>query len=117
MIAASNDIAQRYGALASTGVLKVPSNASTNTVASDVTFTLDIRHPQDEVVHVVQTECLQSFAAIAAQDGQGATYDWRLDTDSPSIYFDKVCIESIKTAAGHVVGAGKWVEMASGGPR
>lgn len=92
MIAASNDIEQQHNALASTGVLKIPSNASTNTVASDVTFTLDIRHPQDEVVHVVQTECLQFFAAIAAKDGQGVPYDWTLDTDSSAVQFDKGCI-------------------------
>lgn len=114
MIATSNDIAQRYDALASTGVLKVPSNASTNTIASDVIFTLDVRHPQDEVVHAVQEECLQSFSAVAAQDGQGVTYGWTLDTDSPAVQFDQHCIESIKAAADHLAGPDKWMEMTSG---
>lgn len=61
MIAASNDIARKHNALASTGIFKIPSNASTNTVASEVSFTLDIRQPQDGVVHTVQEECLQAF--------------------------------------------------------
>ncbi|KAJ5815163.1 hypothetical protein N7474_006940 [Penicillium riverlandense] len=73
MIAASNDIAKRHGALASTGIIKVPPNASTDllTVASEVTFTLDIGHPQDSVVHAVQGECLRSFAQISSHDGKG----------------------------------------------
>lgn len=74
MIAASNDIAQRHGVLVSMGILKVRSNASTNTGASEVTFTLDIRHPRDEVVRAVQDECLQSFLAIKEQDGQGLSF-------------------------------------------
>lgn len=114
MIAASNDIAKRHDALASTGVLKVPSNASTNTVASEVTFTLDIRHPQDEVVHAVQDECLQSFAEIASQDGKGVSFDWTLNTDSPAVQFDKGCVKSIQAAADNLVGPGQWMEMTSG---
>jgi len=114
MIAASNDIAKRHDALASTGILKIPSNASTNTVASEVTFTVDIRHPQDEVVHAVQDECLKSFAKIASQDGQGVSFDWTLDTDSPAVQFDKGCVQSIQAAAENLVGPGKWIDMTSG---
>ena len=114
MIAASNDIAKRHNALASTGIIKVPSNASTNTVSSKVTFTLDIRHPQDEVVHTVQEECLNSFSSIASQDGQGVTFDWTLDTDSPAVKFDKDCVRSIKTAADNLVGPDRSMAMTSG---
>lgn len=114
MIAASNDIAKRHGALVSTGILKIPSNASTNTVASETTFTLDIRHPRDEVVHAVQDECLQAFSAIKEQDGQGVSFDWTLDTDSPAVQFDTDCIQSVKTAADNIVGADKWMEITSG---
>lgn len=114
MIVVSNDIAKRHNALASTGVFKIPSNASTNTVASEVTFTLDIRHMQDEVVHAVQDECLKSFAEIASQDGQGVTFDWTLDTDSPAVQFDQGCLQSIQTAAENLVGPGKWMDMTSG---
>ena len=114
MIAVSNDIGKRHNALASTGVFKIPSNASTNTVASEVTFTLDIRHPQDEVVHAVQDECLKSFAQIASQDGQGVTFDWTLDTDSPAVQFDKGCVQSIQAAAENLVSPGKWMDMTSG---
>lgn len=113
MIAASHDIAKRHDALASTGIIRVPSNASTNTVSSQVTFTLDIRHPQDNVVHAVQDECLQSFKSIASQDGKGVSFDWVLDTDSPTVKFDDNCVASIQAAADQLVGRDKSMLMIS----
>jgi Acetylornithine deacetylase/Succinyl-diaminopimelate desuccinylase and related deacylases len=114
MIAASNAIAKRHDALASTGIIMVPSNASTNTVATNVTFTLDIRHPQDSIVHIVQEECLKAFEIIASEDGKGVSFDWTLDTDSPAVKFDHGCVASIKAAADHLVGPGKSMLMTSG---
>lgn len=114
MIAASNDIAKRHGALASTGIIKIPSNASTNTVASQVTFTLDIRHPEDSVVEAVQKECLGAFAQIASADGKGVSFNWTLDTDSPAVKFDQDCVASIKAAADNLVGPEKSILMTSG---
>ncbi|KAF7595309.1 hypothetical protein BBP40_006558 [Aspergillus hancockii] len=114
MIASSNEIAKRYGALASTGVLKMPSNASMNTVASQVTFTLDIRHFEDEVVHAVQKDCLVSFADIAKQDGRGVSFDWKLGTDSAAVKFDKDCIDAVRTAADELVGFGQYMDITSG---
>ncbi|KAJ5133796.1 hypothetical protein N7526_005161 [Penicillium atrosanguineum] len=114
MIAASNAIAKQHGALASTGIIKVPSNASTNTVATNVTFTLDIRHPQDSVVHTVQEVCLREFGAIASEDGKGVSFDWTLDTDSPAVKFDQDCVASIKAAADRLVGPEKSMLMTSG---
>uniref|UniRef100_A0A093XH97 Putative hydrolase n=1 Tax=Talaromyces marneffei PM1 TaxID=1077442 RepID=A0A093XH97_TALMA len=104
MIASSNEIAQRYGALASTGIFKIPSNASTNTIASEVTFTLDIRHPDDTVVDTVQAECLESFNKIAAQDGKGVSFAWQIDTDSAAVRFDENLVR-VMTACIPVDGA------------
>ncbi|KAJ5297496.1 hypothetical protein PENANT_c005G00312 [Penicillium antarcticum] len=114
MIAASHDIAKKHNALASTGIIRVPSNASTNTVSSQVTFTLDIRHPQDSVVHAVQDECLKAFDTIASQDGKGVSFDWTLDTDSPAVKFDDNCVASIQAAADQLVGREKSMLMTSG---
>jgi hydantoinase/carbamoylase family amidase len=114
MIAASHDIAKKHDALATTGIIRVPSNASTNTVSSQVTFTLDIRHPQDSVVHAVQGECLRAFDAIASQDGKGVSFDWTLDTDSPAVEFDHNCVASIQAAADQLVGREKSMLMTSG---
>ncbi|KAK1146911.1 hypothetical protein N8T08_002237 [Aspergillus melleus] len=114
MIAASNAVAQKHGALASTGVIKTPANASTNTVASQVDFTLDIRHPEDSVVEAVQRECLEAFDEIATQDGKGVSLDWKLDTDSAAVQFDGDCTQSIQKAADALVGPKKWMDMVSG---
>ncbi|PWY83338.1 amidase [Aspergillus heteromorphus CBS 117.55] len=114
MIVASNAVAKKYSALASTGVMKLPRTSSTNTVASEVTFTLDIRHLQDRVVRAVQDECLETFAAIAREDGRGVSLDWTLDTDSAAVEFDAHCIAAVQDAATHLVGAEQWMKLTSG---
>ncbi|KAJ5523039.1 hypothetical protein N7513_012583 [Penicillium frequentans] len=114
MIAASNEIASRHNALVSTGIFRVPSNASTNTLATNVTFTLDIRHPNDSVVSAVQEDIFEAFATIASQDGKGVSFDWTLDTDSPAVKFDQNCVASVQAAADHLVGPEKSMLMTSG---
>lgn len=114
MIAASNAIAQKHGALASTGVIKIPPSSSTNTVVSQVSFSLDIRHPDDRVVDVVQRECLEAFERIAKEDGKGVSFEWTIDTDSPATRFDKECIASVEHAADGLVGPDGWLHLTSG---
>lgn len=114
MIASSNEIASRLGALASSGVLKIPSSSSINTLASKVVFTLDLRHPQDSVVAELQNKCLDSFREIARQDGQGVDFSWTLDTDSPAVRFDQGCVAAVREAADSLVGSDGWIEMTSG---
>jgi acetylornithine deacetylase/succinyl-diaminopimelate desuccinylase-like protein len=92
----------------------VPSNASTNTLATNATFTLDIRHPNDSVVYAVQDEIFEAFATIASQDGKGVSFDWTLDTDSPAVKFDQNCVASIQASADHLVGPEQSMLMTSG---
>ncbi|KAL7813354.1 hypothetical protein V8C26DRAFT_405677 [Trichoderma gracile] len=114
MIVASNSIAKSLGALASTGVFKIPPSSSTNTIASRVTFTLDIRHPDDKVVDKVQRFCFDAFKDIAKQDGRGVQVDWTLDTDSPATRFDPDCIKMVEKAATDLVGSDGWLHITSG---
>ncbi|KAI1634306.1 hydantoinase/carbamoylase family amidase [Biscogniauxia mediterranea] len=114
MIASSNAIAKKLGALASTGVLKMPPSSSTNTLASQVSFTLDIRHPKDEVVAQLCKECLESFQDIAIEDGKGVELKWTLDTDSPAVQFSKDCIRAVEEAATSTVGAENILPIVSG---
>lgn len=114
MIAASNEIAAGRGALASTGVVTIPPGASTNTLASSVSFTLDIRHPEDGVVSQVLDECLQRFALISKQDGRGVSFTYTLDTDSAAVKFHPDCISAVKKAAGELVGEDGYMEITSG---
>lgn len=114
MIASSHAIAKKLGAIASTGIIKIPANSSTNTIASYTSFTLDIRHPEDAVVAQVQKLCLESFEAIAKQDGKGVKLTWTLDTDSPAVKFDKECIQAVEAAANNIVGPDGWLPITSG---
>ncbi|KAK6213178.1 hydantoinase/carbamoylase family amidase [Colletotrichum tabaci] len=114
MIAASNGIAKELGALASTGVIKIPASSSTNTIVSEVVFTLDIRHPEDAVVDEVQQRCLESFGRIAGEDGRGVEMRCTLDTDSPAVRFDGECIRAVEDAANGLVGPDGWLPLTSG---
>lgn len=114
MIASSNAIAKSHSALASTGVIQVPPSASTNTIASEVVFTLDIRHPDDRIVAEVQEQCLKSFQEIACEDGRGVELGWTLDTDSPATKFDRGCIAAVEKAATRLVGSDGWIHITSG---
>ncbi|SPO07311.1 probable beta-alanine synthase [Cephalotrichum gorgonifer] len=113
MIASSNVIAKQFGGLASTGVLRLPTNSSTNTIASSATFMLDIRHPSDEALADMQGEILSSFEKIAGEDG-GVRLSWRLDTDSPAVKFHPDCIGAVERAADKLVGPGGWLPIVSG---
>ncbi|KAL7916575.1 hypothetical protein GGI35DRAFT_433484 [Trichoderma velutinum] len=114
MIASSNEIARKLNALASTGVLKIPPNSSTNTITSQVTFTLDIRHPNDAVLDELHRLCFESFESIAKKDGRGVQFDWTLDTDSPATKFDPDCIAMVEKAATDLVGPNGWLHITSG---
>lgn len=105
MVASSNAIAKRLGALASAGVIRIPPSSSTNTVASQVVFTLDVRHPRDDVVAHVE-ECLRSFREIAREDGKGVEFGWTVDTDSAAVEFSEDCVRCVRDAADSVVGPG-----------
>lgn len=114
MIAQSNRIAKSHGALASTGVVQIPPGSSTNTLASEMKFTLDIRHHEDDVMNAVVNECLEAFKSIAKEDGRGVKLDWRLETDSPAVKFDPECINAVQTAAEELVGRAGWEAITSG---
>lgn len=114
MISQAHEIAKGYGALASTGIFKIPATSSTNTIAADVSFTLDVRHPDDSVVATVVEEIDAAFAKIAKQDGKGVRYTTTLDTDSPAVLFDKDCIRAVENAATKTVGSDGWCHLTSG---
>ncbi|KAL7955606.1 hypothetical protein V8C34DRAFT_291105 [Trichoderma compactum] len=114
MIASSNEIASKLNGLASTGVIKIPSNSSTNTIASQITFTLDIRHPDDATLDEMQRLIFESFESIAKMDGRGVQFDWTLDTDSPATKFDPDCIKMVAKAATDLLGDPGWQYITSG---
>lgn len=114
MIASAHAIAKAQGALASTGIIKIPKTSSTNTIASEARFTLDIRHPDDAVVASVYKQALASFESITQEDGRGVKYSHTVDTESPAVKFDKECIHAVERAALRTTGEGSYVDITSG---
>lgn len=114
MIASAHAIAKSHGALASTGIVKIPKTSSTNTIAAEAWFSLDIRHPDDAAVASVYEQVLASFDVIAKEDGRGVEYGHAVDTDSPATKFDKDCITAVRRAAKSSVGEDSCLDITSG---
>ncbi|GAB7533870.1 Zn-dependent hydrolase [Burkholderia sp. 3C] len=81
--------------LATIGQTAIP-NASRNTIAGQVGFTVDLRHHDDTEVDAIERDLRTAFERIAAQRGlrvEIATY-WR----SPATPFDAACVALVQQA-------------------
>lgn len=106
MMVRAREIADSKGCLASVGIVEAKPG-SVNTVPGLVSFTLDIRGPETNMVEVVETELRREFDAIAAEEGKGigkpCRVEWTLDFDSPAIKFHDECIDCVQQSAHAVV--------------
>ncbi|KAF2708275.1 N-carbamoyl-L-amino acid hydrolase [Pleomassaria siparia CBS 279.74] len=114
MILHSHRLATANSALASTGILNLKPG-STNTVPGDVTFSLDIRAPQDSTVEKMKKLVVADFPKIAAGEdvlgsndactfGLPCSVSITEDFDSPATTFHPDCIDSVSKAANSVLG-------------
>jgi hydantoinase/carbamoylase family amidase len=124
MILHSHRLATANSALASTGILNLKP-CSTNTVPGDVSFSLDIRSPNDETVAKMKELVLRDFPKIAAgEDVEGSnhgctgglplTVEIIEDFDSPATKFHADCITSVSQSARSILGPNQSMEMTSG---
>lgn len=106
MMVRAREIAASHGCLASVGIVEAKPG-SVNTVPGLVSFSLDIRGPETELVATVEAELRKEFDAIAAEEGKGigkpCRVEWSLDFDSPAIKFHDDCIECVQQSAEAVV--------------
>jgi acetylornithine deacetylase/succinyl-diaminopimelate desuccinylase-like protein len=78
---------------------------SINTFAGSVTFTLDIRHPNDDALEKMESACRSDFDKIAKEESeQGCTLDWKLLTPSPAVKFHPDCIGAVEASTIEVCG-------------
>ena len=121
LIVAANAIAHKFKGLATTGIFTtVPGTV--NTMAHTVSFTLDIRHTQDEVLSKMAQACEAEFQRICHEDSEkGCEVDWELLVDSPAVVFHQDCIDAVEQSAEEVCStlAGSeqrklWRDMISG---
>jgi N-carbamoyl-L-amino-acid hydrolase len=98
MIGAVRDVAIAHApdAVGTVGLLESRPN-SRNVVPGEVFFTIDLRHPDDAVVHAMETALETALRAIAAE--AGAAIDFARIWDSPAVHFDPGCIEAVRHAA------------------
>ncbi|MDE1179021.1 Zn-dependent hydrolase [Paraburkholderia sp.] len=71
-------------------------NASRNTIAADLTFTVDLRHPDDAQIASMHALLCERFEAIAAK--RGLSVEISPHWISPSTPFDPACITAVAEA-------------------
>ena len=103
LIVESNRIAKEAGGLSTTGIL-TGQPGSINTMAHTVTFTLDIRHVEDEKLAEVEKKCREVFSRIAEKESEkGCKVEWKELVDSPAVNFHPDCIAAVEASAKEVV--------------
>ncbi|EAU36578.1 conserved hypothetical protein [Aspergillus terreus NIH2624] len=106
MMVHAREVAASHGCLASVGIVEAKPG-SVNTVPGLVSFSLDIRGPETELVGIVEAELRKDFDAIAADEGKGigkpCRVEWILDFDSPAVKFHPDCIDCVQQSAEAVV--------------
>jgi len=117
MISHSHEVASKYSALASTGILSL-SPGSVNTIPGKVSFSLDIRSPKDSILDAIEAELRKDFAIMASREttkGLDLAVSWTKDSDSPATHFHPDCISAVREAAVAVTGDESLVrDMVSG---
>ncbi|KAJ6017358.1 Peptidase M20 [Penicillium sp. IBT 35674x] len=106
MMVRAREVAASKGCLASVGIIEAKPG-SVNTVPGTVSFSLDIRGPENDLVVEVENQLRSDFDAIAAAEGAGigkpCRVEWTLDFDSPAVKFHEDCIDCVQESAHAVV--------------
>lgn len=114
LILHSHRLATANNALASTGILNLKPG-STNTIPGSVSFSLDIRAPEDATVEKMTQQIHEDFAKIAAGENildsnshctpsLPCKVEITQDTDSPATHFHPDCIAAVREAATSALG-------------
>ena len=93
-----NEVALSHGphAVSTVGMVGVRPN-SRNVVPGLVDFTVDLRHPEDEVLHDMDKELRQAVDGVARE--HEVTIDLKETWASPAMTFDDDCVSIVERAA------------------
>ena len=98
MITAIQQLAHDYPphAVSTVGQLRVSPN-SRNTIPGEVEFTIDVRHFESDMLHLLGQECEQRCRTLAQKNevDVDVTEIWH----QPPVRFDSKCISSVRSAA------------------
>jgi N-carbamoyl-L-amino-acid hydrolase len=98
MIGAVNAVGLAHApdAVSTVGLIEARPN-SRNVINGEVFFTIDIRHPNDDVVAAMDGEVRAAIGDIVAGTDIAAAVDevWH----SPAVHFDPACVDAVRQAA------------------
>ncbi|WP_201862930.1 Zn-dependent hydrolase [Microvirga soli] len=80
-------------AVGSVGLIEVQPN-SRNVVPGHVFFTVDFRHPQDDVLDIMERKLLAAIDEMAGRGSLGM--EFKKVWESPAVRFDTDCLASVK---------------------
>lgn len=99
MIVAAADIAKSHQGLFTCGIIDAKPY-SVNIIPGEVSFTIDIRHPDDAVEAVILQEVKDEFAKLLKDNTAGAlSYQWDVLQISPAVKFNDTCVECVSRSA------------------
>ena len=98
MIQAVSEVAEKFApsAVGTVGLVECRPN-SRNVIPGEVFFTIDLRHPSDNVVAEMEHQVRNAIAGIVAEGKVTAQVEqvW----DSPAVHFNEECIAAVARAA------------------
>lgn len=104
MVAAGNEVAKKVDGFITTGRFDVEPG-SVNTVAKKVTFTLDVRHPENSRKADMAAQCRGLFDKIAKEEcGRGVEVHWKTLAETDATVFHEDCIKVVEESAEEVCG-------------
>ncbi|SCW04564.1 LAFE_0H16336g1_1 [Lachancea fermentati] len=99
MIVAASEIAQKHQGLFTCGIIDAKPY-STNIIPGEVSFTLDFRHPSDEVLATILYEVHLEFDKLTENNAAGPlSYGIEVLQISPAVKFNDICIQCVSRSA------------------
>lgn len=99
MMLSAAEIAESHGGLYTTGVIDAKPY-SVNIIPSEVTFTMDVRHPSDETQAVIMGKIWESFDKLIVENQAGVLeYEKEILQISPAVQFNETCVECVSRSA------------------
>ncbi|CDO93540.1 unnamed protein product [Kluyveromyces dobzhanskii CBS 2104] len=99
MIVAASEIAESHDGLFTTGIIDAKPY-SVNIIPGEVSFTLDIRHQDDDVLEQIIKEVTAKFDELITKNKGGAlSYEREILQISPAVKFNDICIDCVSRSA------------------
>jgi acetylornithine deacetylase/succinyl-diaminopimelate desuccinylase-like protein len=114
LMMAANTVAIKHGGCATTGIMSLKPG-SINTIPNEVEYTLDIRHPSDDALALMEADIVAAANAIVAEQAKyRVSIEFDKMFDYPATTFHPDCREAIRAAGEASVGPTGTRDIVSG---